>query len=81
MLDVQSIKAQDLDGLSPTELGVMVPQLLSYIDEQSKHIGEQRKRLDSAAQAIKWRDAKIEKIMFELARLKSWKFGGPSPSA
>jgi len=78
MLDLQSIKAQDLKGLSLTELGVMVPQLLSYIDEQSNHIGEQRKRIDSAQQAIKWRDAKIEKIMFELARLKAWKFGAKS---
>jgi transposase len=78
MLDVQSIKAQDLNGLSPAELGAMVPQLLSHIDEQSNHIGEQRKRLDSAQQAIKWRDAKIERIMFELARLKSWKFGAKS---
>jgi transposase len=85
MLDVQSIKARDLEGLSPTELGVMVPQLLSYIDEQSnhieeqsRHIGEQRKRLDSAQQAIKWRDAKIEKITFELARLKAWRFGARS---
>lgn len=56
----------------------MIPQLLSYIDEQSKHIGEQRKRLDSATQAIQWRDAKIEQITFELARLKAWRFGAKS---
>ena len=78
MLDAQSIKAEDLKGLSSTELGAMVPQLLSYIDEQSKHIGEQRKRLDSAQQAIKWRDAKIEQITFELSRLKAWRFGAKS---
>jgi transposase len=82
MLDIQSIKVAGLQGLGRTELSLMVPQLLSYIDEQSGyigeqavHIGEQRRQLDSAQQAIKWRDAKIEKIMFELARLKSWKFG------
>ena len=68
MFDAQSIKAQDIEGLSPSELGVMIPQLLSYIEEQSKHIYEQRRQLDSAQQAIKWRDAKIEKITFELAR-------------
>ena len=27
------------------------------------------------AQAIKWRDAKIESITFQLARFKAWKFG------
>ena len=78
MFDAQSIKAQDIEGLSPSELGVMIPQLLSYIEEQSKHIYEQRRQLDSAQQAIKWRDAKIEKITFELARLKSWRFGAKS---
>jgi hypothetical protein len=51
MLDMQSIKTQDFKDLSPAELGMMIPQLLSYIDEQSNHIGEQRKRLDSAQQA------------------------------
>ncbi len=78
MLDTQSIKAQDLEGLSRAELNALIPQLLRHVDEQTQHIGEQRRRLDSAAQAIKWRDAKIEKITFELARLKSWKFGAKS---
>ena len=85
MLNTQSIKAQDPEGLSRAELNALIPQLLSHvdeqtrhIDEQSRHISEQRKRLDSAAQAIKWRDAKIEKIMFELARLKAWRFGAKS---
>ena len=75
MLDTQSIKDQDLKGLSRVELGAMIPQLLSHIDEQERHIGEQDKRLDSAQQAIKWRDAKIEQITFDLARLRTWKFG------
>ena len=78
MLDTQSIKVQGLKGLSRTELDAMIAQLLSHIDEQERHIGEQGKRLDSAQQAIKWRDAKIEKITFELARLKAWKFGAKS---
>ena len=74
MIESQSIKVQDLAGLSPIELSALVPQLLWHIDEQSRYIGEQtkhivdqRRQLDSAAQAIKWRDAKIERITFELA--------------
>ncbi len=43
--------------------------------ERIQHIGEQAKRIDSQAQAIKWRDAKIQSITFQLARLKAWKFG------
>jgi transposase len=50
-------------------------QLLAHIGEQSKHITAQDNRIDSQAQAIKWRDAKIESITFQLARLKAWMFG------
>ena len=75
MLELHAIKAKDLGGLSSEELAKVAAQMLAHIAEQDSHIGEQRKQLDSAAQAIKWRDAKIEKITFELARLKAWRFG------
>jgi transposase len=78
MLEMQVLKADDLKGLGPAELTALAAQMLAHIVEQSKHIGEQGKRLDSAQQAIKWRDAKIEKITFELARLKAWRFGAKS---
>ena len=67
-LDVQHFKAQDLHGLSLDALAAVAEQMLV-------HIGEQSKRIDSQAQAIKWRDAKIESITFQLARFKAWKFG------
>ena len=66
------------ESLSRSELNALIPQFLSHVDEQTRRISEQRKRLDSAAQAIKWRDTKIEKITFELARFKSWRFGAKS---
>jgi len=75
MLDMQVLKADDLTGLSPAELTVLTAQMLVHIAEQGKHIDEQSKRIASQAQAIKWRDAKIESITFQLARLKAWKFG------
>lgn len=68
MLNVHAIKPEDLKTLSADELAAMAAQMLA-------HIGEQSKRIDSQAQAIKWRDAKIESITFQLARLKAWKFG------
>lgn len=68
MLDVHAIKSQDFQALSAGELAAVAAQMLA-------HIGEQSKRIDSQAQAIKWRDAKIESITFQLARLKAWKFG------
>ena len=79
MLDAHSLaslaEARDLESLSPAELTAMISRLLSHVAEQDQHIGQQRKRIDSAEQSIKWRDAKIEKLNFELARLKRWKFG------
>ncbi len=78
MCDTPAIKAQDLGSLSRADLHALIPQFLSHVNEQNRHIGEQRKRLDSAAQDIKWRDAKIKQITSELARLKSWKFGAKS---
>ncbi len=61
--------------MSPSEWASFAGQLLAQINEQSKHIAEQTKRINADAQAIKWRDAKIESITFQLARLKAWKFG------
>ncbi len=75
MLDARHFKAQDLRGLSPEALAAAAEQMLAHIGEQSKHIGEQSKRIDAQAQGLKWRDAKIESITFQLAKLKAWKFG------
>ena len=68
MLDVHAMKAADFQAASPAELAALATKVLA-------HIAEQDKRIDSQAQAIKWRDAKIESITFQLARLKAWKFG------
>jgi len=67
MLDVCDLQAQDLQGLSPEALAGLAEQM-------RLHIGQQSQQIASQAQAIRWRDAKIERITFELARLKAWKF-------
>src|SRR5665647_2806219 len=67
MLNVHELKAQDLQRLSPDALAEVATKLLQHIAQQSKLITSQ-------AQAIKFRDVKIERIMFELTRLKSWRF-------
>ena len=68
MLDLQRLNAQDLQGLSPSSLAEVAAQMLTRIGEQTKFITEQ-------AQAIKFKDVKIERITFELARLKAYRFG------
>jgi len=75
MLDVHAIKAQDIKALSPAELAELATRMLDHIGEQSKHIDALDKRVDSQARGIKWRDAKIESITFQLAKLKAWRFG------
>ena len=67
MLDMRDFQAQDLRGLSPDALAAAAEQML-------QHIGAQAEQIASQAKAIQWRDAKIERIAFELARLKAWKF-------
>ena len=73
MLNVHEFKAQDLQNLSPDALAEVAAELLLHIAEQSKLITSQ-------AQAIKFRDVKIERIMFELRRLKSWRFAAKTES-
>jgi transposase len=75
MLDMHAITAEDVKALSADELTAIAMQMLAHMGEQHQHISEQDKRIQSQAQAIKWRDAKIESITFQLARLKTWKFG------
>jgi transposase len=89
MLDLHALKGQDLQALRPEELGLLAAQMLAQlgeqaqcIEQQSEHIGQQAERISaldqqvsSQAQGIKWRDAKIESITFQLARLKAWRFG------
>ncbi|MDM0030510.1 IS66 family transposase [Variovorax sp. J31P216] len=64
---MRALTPQDLRGLSPEAMSELAEQMLAKISAQSKLITEQ-------AQAIKFKDVKLERIMFELARLKRWKF-------
>ncbi len=77
----QDFKAQDLRGLSADQLTVMVQQMLVRIGQQSERLVEQTQAIALRDQAItardqeiKFKNAKLERITFELARLKAWKF-------
>ena len=76
MLDVHAIKAAGPQGAERRRTGrAGRADAGPHRASKAAHIAEQDKRIDSQAQAIKWRDAKIESITFQLARLKAWKFG------
>ena len=67
-------KPQDLHGLSPAALTEVATQMLAHIAAQSQAITTRDQVIAERDRAIKFKDAKIERITFELARLKAWKF-------
>ena len=74
-------KAQDLHGLSPAALTEVAAQMLAHIGSQRQEIILQNQQITTRDQviaerdrAIKFKDTQIERITFELARLKAWKF-------
>ena len=85
MLSMRDLKPQDLQGLSPDAVAALAAQMLEHIQQQASELQSkahelelQQKLLQRKDRDIAWRDAKIEKITFELARLKRWKFGAKS---
>ncbi len=67
MLTVDQLKPQDFVGLSPAAAVELAARVLA-------HVGEQSRKIESQAQAIEFRDAKIASITFELRRLKARQF-------
>ena len=63
--NLHELKPQGFVGLSPAaELAARV----------LAHVGAKSRQIESQAQAIQFKDAKIQSIMFELHRLKAWQF-------
>jgi transposase len=82
MLDVHTLKAADLKGLSKSAMAELTASLLTQLaarDEQllaqQAAIAAKDEHIARRDREIKFKDAKIERITFELARLKAWKFG------
>lgn len=67
MLDAHEFQVPNLSGLSP-EAAQAVRKILDLVSEQALQIS----RKD---QEIKFKDAKLQKLTFELARHKAWRFG------
>jgi transposase len=78
MLSMRDLETQDLQGLSPEAVTALASQMLEHIQRQARELELTHKLIERKDRDIAWRDAKIEKINFELARLKRWKFGAKS---
>jgi transposase len=82
MLDVNAIVDADLKGLSPEAITTLAQRMLGRLREQQQHLQQRDERIAHQAGEIERKDAelrfktaKLEKVNFELARLKAWKFG------
>jgi transposase len=89
MLDVRDLQHQDLAGLSPDAIAALAARMLGHIREQDAKLQEHQRQLEQRDQQIEQRDerierqtreiefkeAKLRKMTFELARLKNWNFG------
>jgi transposase len=75
MLDVNTLKAEDLKGLSQSAMAELAAAMLKQLAAKNEQLDEAARKIAERDKAIKFKDAKIERITFELARLKAWKFG------
>ena len=82
MLDVHTLKAADLKGLSKGAVTDLAAALMAQLAANSAQLSAQQAAITAKDEhiarrdrEIKFKDAKIERITFELARLKAWKFG------
>ena len=75
MLGMRDLKPQDLHGLTPDVVVALAAQMLEHIASQAQQLDLKDQQIQRQTRDIAWRDAKLEKINFELARLKRWKFG------
>jgi len=82
MLDVNAIVDADLERLSPEATTALAQRMLGHIRQQRQHLQQRDERIAHQAGEIERKDAelqfktaKLDKVNFELARLKGWKFG------
>jgi transposase len=78
MLSMRDLKPQDLQCLSQESVTALAAQMLGHIEQQARDLEVKQKLLERKDRDIAYRDAKIEKITFELTRLKRWKYGAKS---
>jgi Transposase IS66 family/Transposase C of IS166 homeodomain len=72
---LNAFKAADLQGLSRGALTDIATALLAQMQTQQSAIDAKDEYIARRDREINFKDAKIERITFELARLEAWKFG------
>lgn len=77
MFGAHALQPHDLQGM-PLPVAELIAQMQQRLEQQDREITQHRQQLQHKDREIALREAKIEKINFELARLKRWKFGAKS---
>ena len=77
MLGMEGFPAMDLQGLSP-EAAALFAQMRLRIEQQEQRIADDQALLQRKDREIALKEARLEKVTFELARFKRWKFGARS---
>ena len=77
MLGMRGLPPIELQGLTP-EAAALFAQMRQRIEQQDKRHAEDQALLQRKDREIALKEAKLEKVTFELARFKRWKFGARS---
>ena len=75
MRELHGLKADDLQGLAPEVIAALATQLLTRLREQERHIEQREERIERLTRDNQFKQTRIEKLTFELARHKAWRFG------
>ena len=75
MVDLTQLRADDLKGLEPEAITELATRMLAQLGAQARQIEQQQALVERRDAELKFKDAKLERITFELARHKAWKFG------
>lgn len=75
MVDLKTLNPKTLQALEPAAMAELATRMLAQLNAQSRQIQQHQEAAQRYEREIKFKDAKLEKITFELARLKAWKFG------
>jgi transposase len=74
MLNATALTSHDLQGLSHGAVSELAASLLEQLSAKDAQLQQANRQIAQQDAAIKFKDAKIERITFELARLKAWRF-------
>jgi transposase len=77
MLGMRGLPEVDLQSLSP-EAAALFAHMQQRIEQQEQRIASDQALLQRKERELALKDAKLEKVTFELARFKRWKFGAKS---